>query len=210
MGVSSEPTYSLSKREQTRLRILEAAFESASVYGLESLTIGSLARDVKMSKSGLFAHFNSRENLQIAVVHFAGDRFVERVISPIREADHASIEAKLQHLLRNWMGWHQHFQGQCLFLDAWHEQRASNDPIHQALQHVTRQWLDYLAAQFEKGKQAGEFRADLDTWQAVYQLYGHYLSSQLFLRLSLESPEGTRFWHGVEQLLAQSRRECSR
>ncbi len=74
----------MSKRQITRDRILGSAFELASEDGLESLTIGSLAKASEMSKSGVFAHFNSRENLQIAVIEYAGERFVERVIQPVR------------------------------------------------------------------------------------------------------------------------------
>ncbi|NGN97229.1 TetR/AcrR family transcriptional regulator [Grimontia sp. S25] len=196
----------MSKKKQTREQILTVAFEMASRDGLESLTIGELAKQVGMSKSGLFAHFNSRSNLQAAVVMFAGECFAARIIVPCREASHPSIEAKIRHMLDNWLTWNSSFQGSCMFLDAWRESHDEEDPMQQALEGTIKKWLNYLHIQFEKGIESGEFREDLDCWQTVYELYGLYLSSHLFRTLKLESGGAKRFWTGIDGLFNKVRK----
>ena len=108
----------MSKGKVTRDNILSKAFELASENGLESLTIGELAKQCGMSKSGLFAHFNSKDNLQIAVLEYANLIFTQRVIAPAREQSSAlRQEQKIRTLLDNWLGWNHSFQGSCMFLD---------------------------------------------------------------------------------------------
>ena len=121
----------MSKGRLTRDNILQTAFEQASQQGLESLTIGSLASACEMSKSGLFAHFQSRDNLQIAVLEYAAEVFRERVIQPVRQQQHGSQRAKLTALLQAWLAWNQCFAYRCMFLDAWtsaQEGRCSRPP----------------------------------------------------------------------------------
>ncbi|WP_407333671.1 TetR/AcrR family transcriptional regulator [Enterovibrio sp. 27052020O] len=196
----------MSKKNQTREQILSIAFEMASEEGLESLTIGELAKRVGMSKSGLFAHFNSRSNLQAAVVEYAGERFAERVIAPCRESSHVSIEAKIRHMLDNWLTWNGSFQGSCMFLDAWRESHADDDPMQKVLEATIKKWLHYLHIQFEKGIELGEFHDEMDCWQTVYELYGLYLSSHLFRTLGLESNGAQKFWTGIDELFARTRK----
>lgn len=196
----------MGKKQQTREQILNAAFEMASQEGLESLTIGELAKRVGMSKSGLFAHFNSRANLQAAVVMYAGECFAARIIEPCREASHPSIEAKIRHMLDNWLTWNDSFQGSCMFLDAWRESHNDDDPMQQALEGTIKTWLNYLRIQFEKGIETGEFHDDLDCWQTVYELYGLYLSSHLFRTLKLESERALKFRKGIDDLFAKARK----
>lgn len=195
----------MGKGRTTREHILKTAFDLASKDGLASLTIGQLAKASGMSKSGLFAHFNSKENLQIAVLEYTGEYFTQRVIQPARLAEPPSIETKLRLLLQNWLEWNQSFQGSCLFLDVWKESGESDDPVQQALAEITQRWLNYLCRQVEKAKESGEFSAELDPWQFVFQLYGVYLSSHLFLSLSLETAEHQRFWTGIDKLFETSR-----
>ncbi|WP_299018046.1 TetR/AcrR family transcriptional regulator [uncultured Photobacterium sp.] len=196
----------MSKGRTTREHILKTAFELASKDGLDSLTIGQLAKASGMSKSGLFAHFNSKENLQIAVLEYTGEYFSYRVIQPARQVAPKNIETKLRLLLQNWLDWNQSFQGSCMFLDAWKDSCVSQDPVQQTLTDITRRWLNYLCRQVDKAKQSGEFKAGLDTWQFVYQLYGVYLSSHLFRSLSLETAEHQRFWIGIDTLFDASRK----
>ncbi len=212
------------KALETRQRILTIAFEYASEHGLESLTIGELAKQVGMSKSGLFAHFQSKENLQISVLEYAGNAFTERVVQPVRRQKYTTVKAKLHALLRQWMAWNHSFQGSCMFLNAWrnsdHSQRenhaeshgvngaenqvgsnaneALGDDIQVTLEGLTKHWLEYLNRQFQAGVIAGEFEPELDCWQTVYRLYGAYLSSQLFYSLKLETEDRQRFWMEVE------------
>ncbi|MDO6541187.1 TetR/AcrR family transcriptional regulator [Photobacterium sanguinicancri] len=196
----------MSKKKATREHILATAFEAASTTGLDSLTIGKLATDVGMSKSGLFSHFQSKENLQVAVVEYTGMLFVERVIQPARIAQTENVEHKLRLLFKHWLAWNRSFQGSCMFIDAWKDNAGEADcALQAALQGMTRRWLDYLVHQLEKGKASGEFRVSIDSWQEVYRLYGIYLSSHLFQSLALETDDHQRFWTGIDSLFNEWR-----
>jgi AcrR family transcriptional regulator len=112
-----------------------------------------------MSKSGLFAHFQSRDNLQIAVLTHSAEVFRERVIQPVRQQGHATQQEKLLALLQAWLAWNQSFAGRCMFLDAWTS--AQEGEVQQAARELVRFWLDYLARQVVQGRR-GEWRSDLD------------------------------------------------
>ncbi|MDC5805663.1 TetR/AcrR family transcriptional regulator [Vibrio europaeus] len=192
----------MSKGKITRENILSKAFELASENGLESLTIGELAKQCGMSKSGLFAHFNSKDNLQIAVLDYANQIFTQRVISPARERTSISIEEKLTLLLDNWLGWNHSFQGSCMFLDAWKETSAEAAPTQQVLKKTIATWIEYLRIQVAKGVENGEFRQDLEPRQATFELYGLYLSAHLFYSIHGEQASNEHFWQGVKRLIA--------
>ena len=193
----------MSKGRLTRDNILQTAFEQASQQGLESLTIGSLACACEMSKSGLFAHFQSRDNLQIAVLEYAAEVFRERVIQPVRQQQHGNQQEKLIALLQAWLAWNQSFAGRCMFLDAWTS--AQKGEVQQAARQLVRFWLDYLARQVVQGQAQGEWRGDMDPWRAVYRLYGLYLGDQVFNALDLCQDPARHFWPEVEALLTSWR-----
>ena len=138
----------MSKGRLTRDNILQTAFEQASQQGLESLTIGSLACACEMSKSGLFAHFQSRDNLQIAVLEHAAEVFRERVIQPVRQQQHQSQREKLVALLQAWLAWNQCFAGRCMFLDAWTS--AQEGDVQQAARQLARAVLDGIDRYFSR------------------------------------------------------------
>jgi len=191
----------MSKGKNTKENILSKAFELASENGLESLTIGELAKRCGMSKSGLFAHFNSKDNLQVEVLNYANQTFTQRVISPARDLATITVEAKLNALLDNWLGWNHSFQGSCMFLDAWKEAGVEPTPTQQALKKTISTWIEYLRIQIAKGVEKKEFRADLDPKQAVFELYGLYLSAHLFYSLHGKEASYEHFWHGVNKLI---------
>lgn len=193
----------MSKGRITREHILNIAFTIASETGLESLTIGVLAKTCGMSKSGLFSHFNSKENLQVAVIEYAGECFNERVIVAVRREQHTDVSTRLQSLLHHWLDWNHSFQGSCMFMDAWKESNCSQDILQQTLRKQLHTWISYLEIQISKGQQSGLFREDLVPRQAVFQFYGLYLSSHLFHSIELENDERTLFWQGVKQLYKQ-------
>ncbi|KIE22469.1 transcriptional regulator [Vibrio sinaloensis] len=191
----------MSKGKVTRENILTKAFELASENGLESLTIGELAKQCGMSKSGLFAHFNSKDNLQISVLEHANHIFTQRVIAPARGHNAISIEQKLKMLLDNWLGWNHSFQGSCMFLDAWKETGCETPPTQQVLKKTIATWVEYLRIQVAKGVENGEFNSQLDPKQATFELYGLYLSAHLFYSLHGEEASYQHFWQGVNRLI---------
>lgn len=192
----------MSKGRLTREAILATAFELASKNGLESLTIGELAKQCSMSKSGLFAHFNSKENLQIAVIEHANQVFIQRVIAPARTLGDQDITDKLKTLLDNWLGWNHSFQGSCMFLDAWKENSSASTPLQVVLKKTVAMWIGYLEIQVAKGVEQGQFRSNLDAKQATFELYGLYLSAHLFYSIRGEEESQTHFWQGIERLIS--------
>lgn len=189
------------KGKVTREHILNIAFKLASENGLESLTIGDLAKQCGMSKSGLFAHFNSKDNLQVAVLEQANLVFVQRVVLPARENQQVTIEEKIRSLMENWLGWNHSFQGSCMFLDAWKDGVHGDSVTQQALKKTITTWVNYLTIQIEKGVETGEFTKDLDAEQATFELYGLYLSAQLFYSIKGEQASKLQFWRGVSDLI---------
>lgn len=191
----------MSKGRVTKENILSKAFALASENGLESLTIGELAKHCGMSKSGLFAHFNSKDNLQVAVLEYANQVFTQRVIAPARKQSEQTIEKKIHTLLDNWLGWNHSFQGSCMFLDAWKEAGVEPTPTQQKLKKTIATWIEYLRIQIAKGVERQEFRADLDPKQATFELYGLYLSAHLFYSIHGQQASYDHFWNGVERLI---------
>ncbi|HEY7028903.1 MAG TPA: helix-turn-helix domain-containing protein, partial [Gemmatimonadales bacterium] len=93
----------MTKGAQTREHILDHAIRLASETGLEGLTIGTLADDLKLSKSGLFAHFRSKEQLQIQILDHAADVFIQNVVRPALKAPRG--EPRLRTLFERWLEW---------------------------------------------------------------------------------------------------------
>lgn len=193
----------MKKGKVTKELILQRAFEIASEEGLESLTIGELAKQCGMSKSGLFAHFNSKLNLQLSVLEFANQVFAERVIAPVRELGDDHIESKIRGLLDSWMTWNHSFQGSCMFLDAWNDTAADDCPLQAGLRKSINIWLNYLEIQIAKGKENREFSDELDTNQALFDLYGQYLSARVFYSIKGEAESQRLFWQGIDNLFAR-------
>ena len=103
--MTQTPQRSTSKGQRTKETILEKAVDLASVEGLEGLTVGRLAKETQMSKSGLFGHFGSKEDLQLATIEKACDIFIERVIQPAREYEEPGL-LRVWHLCDLWLTYH--------------------------------------------------------------------------------------------------------
>ena len=131
----------------TRSRILERAVELASTDGLEALTIGRLAGDLEMSKSGLFAHFGSKEELQVATVDAAVARFVDAVVRPALEVEEggprlrALVGSYLDHLEARV------FPGGCFFGQAGHEFDGRPGPVRDRLAEAQARWQELVESQ---------------------------------------------------------------
>jgi AcrR family transcriptional regulator len=137
------------KATATRSAILERAVDLASSDGLEGLTIGRLAGDLDMSKSGLFAHFGSKEDLQLATLQAAAHRFLEAVIVPAQAADEgaARLRAYCERYIDHLEG--SVFSGGCFWAAAAMEFDDRPGPVHDAVRDGVSAWLDELARQAE-------------------------------------------------------------
>lgn len=133
------------KGDRTRAVILDRAVDLASVEGLEGLTIGTLAADLRMSKSGLFAHFGSKQELQLATVAAAGERFSAAVIAPALELPDGAprLRAMAEHYLEHLQG----YSGGCFFAAATAEYDDRPGPVRDAIAGSMDAWLAELERQ---------------------------------------------------------------
>jgi AcrR family transcriptional regulator len=155
----------------TRESILQAAADVASVEGLEGLTIGRLATELGMSKSGLFAHFGSKEELQLATIDAARRRFVDHVIRPSRGLPRG--RARLEALLIDWLEYFRSevFRGGCFFNAVKAEFDSRPDgPVRAAITEDVRQFLAFLAREVRKAQEAGDLDPAVDPEQLAFEL----------------------------------------
>lgn len=195
----------MSKGERTRDAILEHALRRASEIGLDGITIGRLASDLDLSKSGLFAHFASKEALQVQTLDRAAERFVEVVIRPALTAPRG--EPRLRALFERWQRWPVEVPqpGGCIFVQAAAELDDRPGPAHDRLVTLQRQWLGALATAVKGAQEAGHFRADLDADQLAFELHGIMLSFHHAARLLRDRSAATRARTAFERLVAGSR-----
>lgn len=156
---------------RTRESILQAAADLASVEGLEGLTIGRLATALGMSKSGLFAHFGSKEELQLATIDAARRRFVEHVVKPSRHLPRG--RERVEALMNDWLAYYreQVFRGGCFF----HTVKAEFDsrpesPVREVVTEDARQFIGFLAREVAKAQEAGELDPGVDPAQVAFEL----------------------------------------
>jgi AcrR family transcriptional regulator len=166
----SETTVLKSKGQRTRHAILTTAADLATQEGLETLSIGRLAEATRMSKSGLFAHFGSKEELQLATVDHAAALFVEEVIAPARAAPKglprvwALCDRMVDYAER------QVFPGGCFFAATSAEFNNRPGPVRDRIEHMLRSWLSYLEHAVEQAQGAGEIDASLSAREIAFQL----------------------------------------
>lgn len=163
--------------------ILDQGLELASVVGFGGLTIGRLAKEVGMSKSGLYAHFSSKEALQLQLLEHAADHLQLLVIAPAFAKPRG--EARIEALVEGWLEWASGsvFRGGCVLLAASIEFDDQPGPQRERTLAIQRDWLDSLAHAAHGAVQDGTYRGDLDCDRFAYEVYGLLLSHHLYLRL---------------------------
>jgi AcrR family transcriptional regulator len=196
----------MGKGELTRQAILEHAVSVATQLGLEGLTIGRLAEDLGLSKSGLFAHFQSKESLQLAVVDFAAERFVEAVVKPSFTAERG--EPRVRALFENWLAWPKRsgLAAGCFFVAASVELDDRPGPVRERLVKLQRDWLDTIAQAVRIGIAERHFRQDVDPDQFAYEMYGAMLVAHHFMRLLRDPGADTRARQAFEHQLSGVRK----
>jgi AcrR family transcriptional regulator len=159
------------KGDRTRRAILTAAVNIASVEGLEGLTIGRLATELEMSKSGLFAHFGSKEELQISTVRAAAAIFGHRVVVPAEQQFEPGI-ARLHAMLDYWLDYMERgiFAGGCFFANATIEMDGRPGPVRDCVAHQMTRWAETLADYARAAIERGELHEDTDVEQLAFEL----------------------------------------
>jgi AcrR family transcriptional regulator len=193
------------KGERTQRAILAHALRVASTEGLEGITIGTLAARARLSKSGLFAHFRSKEALQIALLDAAAEEFRRVVVHPALAAPRG--EPRLRATFDHWLHWPSKcdLPGGCVFTGAAAELDDRAGAVRDHLVELQRQWVDTLTRIARGGIEEGHFRSDVDAEQLALEFYGILFIHHLMHRLLRDPRADERARVTLERLLASVR-----
>ncbi|MCK6548828.1 TetR/AcrR family transcriptional regulator [Myxococcota bacterium] len=192
----------MTKGDETRQVIVTRAMELAATVGLEGISIGKLAEDLELSKSGLFAHFKSKENLQLAIIQATREQFVVDVVSPALKKGRG--EPRVRALFEHWLDWGER-PGGCLFVSAAVELDDQPGPVRDALAQAQKDLLDAIATAARIAVEEGHFRKNLDTTQFAFELYALVLGTHHFGRFLRDPAARKRARKGLDALLEASR-----
>lgn len=191
------------KGEQTRTAILDEALNVASKLGLEGLTIGSLAEATGMSKSGLFAHFGSREGLQLAVLEHAARRYGETVLMPALRIDRGL--PRLRSMFERWLDWAiaSGLPGGCIMIAAAAEYDDRPGPIRDAVIANQHRGNALMQKAVRLAIEEGHLRANTDPEQISFELLGIVLAAHNHRRLLGDREARKRARVAFEELIAR-------
>lgn len=192
----------MSKGDETKAAILDRAVDLASRIGLEGLSIGGLAGETGLSKSGLFAHFESKQNLQLEVLRTSAERFVSLVLAPALKKPRGI--PRIRALFENWLSWSRSMPGGCFFVAAANELDDRPGPLRDQLVAYQRDWTSALATAARIAVQEGHFHRDLDVSQFAYDFYSILLAYHHFSRLMSDRNAEARARRSFERLLESS------
>jgi AcrR family transcriptional regulator len=172
----------MGKGAQTRESILRQAADLSSTLGLEGLSIGVLAKEAGLSKSGLYAHFRSKEQLQRAVLDATAERFIDVVISPALKQPRG--RPRLQALFDRWLHWEESvFSGGCVFMAASVEFDDRPGAVRDSLRGHLRDLLGAVERAASIAVSEGHLAAELDTAQFAFDFWSLLLGYQSYSRL---------------------------
>jgi len=170
-ALRAKPSKSLQKGQQTKAAIVDAALGLAAQIGLEGLSIGALAELMQMSKSGVFAHFGSREELQISVVREYHARFEDEVFYPALKSLRGL--ARVRAMFANWMKRTSvEIDSGCIYISGAVEFDDRPGPVRDALAESVMTWHSAMKRAITQAKEVGELRADLDESQMLFEIHG--------------------------------------
>ncbi len=165
----------MQKGQQTKAAIVDAALGLATQIGLEGLSIGALAEVMRMSKSGVFAHFGSREELQISVIREYHMRFEEEVFYPALRQTRGL--PRLRAMFGNWMRRTSvEIDSGCLYISGAVEFDDRPGPVRDALAGSVNIWLSAMYRAVVQAKEAGHLRSDADEHQMAFEIHGLILA----------------------------------
>jgi len=193
------------KGATTRTRILDRAFRLAGRHGVEGVTLGTLAADLGLSKSGLFAHFSSKEELSVEVLRTTAERFTEMVIRPALSAPRG--EPRIVRMFENWVAWLRDpaLPGGCPMVAASVELDDKPGAPRDFLVNAQGELFGTLGKAASLAVAEGHFRADLDTRLFAFEMMGIMLAYHHSLRLLRDAEAGARARAAFERLLSASR-----
>jgi len=193
------------KVARTKHGILERAVDIASLEGLAGLTIGRLAEELEMSKSGLFAHFGSKEELQLATVEAAQQRFVNEMFRPALKA--ARGYPRLLAICRSWLDYIKRdvFPGGCFFAAASFEFDGRPGPIRDAVVAAMDVWLDALEKAIRMAKEEGHLDRGVDVKQLAFEINAIFFGANFSYQMRDDKRAISRAWKAIEDRLESVR-----
>ena len=196
----------MGKGAETRERIVKKAMALASRDGLAGVTIGALASETHLSKSGLFAHFGSKEELQLTVLDQTALDFTESVLKPALASPRGVM--RLAVFFDRWLDWAQdrRFPGGCLMIAASAELDDRPGPQRDRVESHQRSLVDSIARMAHGAVDEGQFRADLDCKQFAHDVYALYVGYHQLRRLLRDRNEGARVRASFDRLVEWARR----
>jgi AcrR family transcriptional regulator len=189
------------KGVETRNSILQRAVDLASLEGLEGVTIGRLADELGMSKSGLFAHFGSKEDLQLAILQAAGDRFIDRVFRPALNAERGY--PRLLAICRAWTDYvgGNLFPGGCFFAAASFEFDGRPGPVRDALVKSMKDWVGALEKAIVMAQEEGHLDPDADPEQLSFEINSLFFGANFDYQLLADKKAPRRAMKAIEDRL---------
>jgi AcrR family transcriptional regulator len=201
-GSGSDAGRGLQKGQQTKQAIVDAALGLSTQIGLEGLSIGVLAEVMRMSKSGVFAHFGSREELQISVIREYFHRFEEEIFAPAMRQGRGL--PRLKALFDNWMKRVAvEIQSGCIFISGAVEFDDRSGPVHDALASSVKTWLKAVLRAVVQAKESGHLQADADEQQIAFEIHGLILALHYEARFLKRPGSIDRAIQGFANILAR-------
>jgi AcrR family transcriptional regulator len=181
----------LIKGQQTKAVIIDAALGLASQIGLEGLSIGAVAEVTGMSKSGVFAHFGSREELQISVIREYHDRFENEVFYAAMQKNRGL--PRLRALFDNWMvQTSAEIDSGCIYISGAVEFDDRSGPVRDALARSVSSWQTALRRAVELAQTEGQLMREADAYQIAFEIHGLILALHYEARF-LRNPGATEY-----------------
>lgn len=186
------------KGDRTRQTILERAVDLASLEGLAGLTIGRLADDLGMSKSGLFAHFGSKEELQLSTIEAAGQRFIEHTFRPALEAERGF--PRLLAICRAWLDYCRRdvFAGGCFFAAASFEFDGRPGPVRDAIAAHMKDWMAAIEKAIAMAQDEGHLDPDVEPKQLAFEINSIFFGANFSWQMCREKDAIARAWAAIE------------
>jgi AcrR family transcriptional regulator len=173
MTASPTVAYQQIRAERTRAEILKRAVDIASAEGLEGVSIGRLAAELVMSKTGVFAHFGSKEELQLATVNMAAEIFVAEVVEPALKGPRGL--PRLSALLHSWLSYVERivFRGGCFFAAASAEFDSRPGKVRDKIAELTKAWVVGLEDEVREAQRLNHLSKKIDPRQLVFELHAY-------------------------------------
>jgi len=193
------------KGERTRQSILDRAVDLASIEGLGGLTIGRLAEELGMSKSGLFAHFGSKEELQLATIESARERFIEHAFRPALKAERGY--PRLMAIARAWLAYvkREVFPGGCFFAAASFEFDGRPGLVRDAIANMMNTWIESIEKSVKMAQDEGHLDPDIEPAQLAFEINAIFFGANFSYQLRGDKKALERAMEAIEARLESLR-----